>query len=276
MEEKANEMYQDYLSKRLDIIFSIEKTDFLKLVQVGNMYNFSNGNNGYISDVNFDKAYEFSNGYAKVGKDGKWNLLDTNGKLVSTEWYDDVFLFVNDYAKVKKNEKWNFINKDGKIISEEWFKEVYDFSCGYAAVRCDYYLDSPHHGKGNFIDGNGNVLSKDWEYWQTFPFHDGIALIKTGRSSYFIDTNGKRVTDVYPTACEFHNGYAKVFNSIIGNSAECNFVDKNGNLICNKWYSYADNFNKYGLAKVRESYSFDGPYSIINGKGIKICDIFLY
>ena len=79
----------------------------------------------------FDGFGNFSDGYAPVKLNGKWNFIDTQGKLVSpNQWFDDVGDFYDGYAKVELNGKWNFIDTQGNII-------YYRSHCKY---RILYYL----------------------------------------------------------------------------------------------------------------------------------------
>ena len=64
----------------------------------------------------FDRIGDFSDGYAKVRLNNKWNLIDTQGKLVSPNlWFDGVGTFYKGYATVELNGKWYKIDTKGNI-----------------------------------------------------------------------------------------------------------------------------------------------------------------
>ena len=115
--------------------------------------------NGESPDRIFDFVDDFSEGYAKVRLNKKWNFINTDGEYLSDKWFDssikdDVYIFRGGYAKVKLNKKYNFINKNGEIISDKWFNYVDEFKDGYAKVALNK--------KWNFINKNGDIISDKW------------------------------------------------------------------------------------------------------------------
>ena len=69
------------------------------------------------------------------------------------------------------------------MLSQQWFDYIYDFDeNGFAKVVLN--------GKLNFIDTNGNLLSKQWFNYITY-FKNGIAIVRLNDKYNFIDTNGK-------------------------------------------------------------------------------------
>ena len=101
----------------------------------------------------FDWIGDFSDGYAVVELNNKWNLIDTQGKLFSpNQWFDGAGDFSDGYARVELNNKYNFIDTQGKLFSpNQWFDYVGDFSDGYAPVKLN--------GKWYKIDTKGNIVT---------------------------------------------------------------------------------------------------------------------
>ena len=60
-------------------------------------------------------------------------LLDSGKKPVKV--FDVVDNFSEGFAAVKLNGKWNFLNKEGKLLSNQWFDVVDSFCEGFAGVR---------------------------------------------------------------------------------------------------------------------------------------------
>ena len=91
--------------------------------------------------------------------DGKYNLINKQGKLLLNEWFKSVDYFNNDvFARVQRaNGDWNFIDANGNILLDEWYKWVDDFHDGFARVQRSDKLY-------NFIDTKGNYLSDEWFY----------------------------------------------------------------------------------------------------------------
>lgn len=52
-----------------------------------------------------------------VKKDGRWGFIDTTGTLVIAPVYDDASAFENGYAWVKQNGKYALLNTEGKLKS---------------------------------------------------------------------------------------------------------------------------------------------------------------
>ena len=137
----------------------------------------------------FDHVGNFSEGYARVKLNGKWNFIDKDGNLLwkGDEWFDYVGLFLSEgYAEVKLDEKgWNLIDKDGNLLwkGDEWFDYVCYFWEGYARIKLN--------GKYNFIDKEGNLL---WEGEKWFDdaddFDEGYAEVELDGKRYKIDKEG--------------------------------------------------------------------------------------
>ena len=92
-------------------------------------------------------------GLTKVQRlsDGKYNLIDANGKLLSDEWFEWIGDFYDGFAKVQRAyDKYNYIDKNGKLLSNEWFMYVYNFNNGFAEVKRT-------NGEWAKIDKNGKI-----------------------------------------------------------------------------------------------------------------------
>ena len=156
--------------------------------------------------LKYDDVGDFSNGYAKVKLNDKYNLIDIQGKLVSpSQWFNYVSYFSNGYARVKLNNKWNYIDTQGKLVSPNlWFDVAYNFSDGYAIVGLN--------NKYNLIDTQGKLVSPNQWFDDVYNFYDGYAIVKLSNKSNFIDTQAKLVSpdQWFDNVGFFYNGYAKV------------------------------------------------------------------
>ena len=133
----------------------------------------------------FEEIGDFSDGYAKVNLNGKWNFINRNNKLLSDIWFDWVYTFSDGYAIVKLDGKENFINTNSKLLSDMWFDYIGVFSDGYAKVELD--------NKWNFVDTNGKLISDTWFYWVD-DFYNGYAYVELNGKLFKIDKNGQRVS----------------------------------------------------------------------------------
>jgi len=66
--------------------------------------------------LQYEDAYSFQDGLAKVKKNGKWGYIDTSGKTVIDLVYDQAGLFYNGYAKVERNGTAAIIDQKGNVL----------------------------------------------------------------------------------------------------------------------------------------------------------------
>ncbi len=122
MEEKINELYSEYIKKKLPEIFNQER--FIPKIRsnMENGYFFADKKGNNIFNEIFDEIFDFKNGYACVRKGNKWNLIDLDGKYVSREWFDRVYNFEVGYALVQRgHHEYNFIDIHGNLRFKKWF-----------------------------------------------------------------------------------------------------------------------------------------------------------
>lgn len=94
-------------------------------------------------------------------QEGKWILIDENGKKIGNEVYDGVDPMNNGAALVSRKGRYEYIGKDGKVLV------------------------------------NGGIVSDETQ-WLTFKdFIDGFARVeyKKGRGWTWIDSTGRIVTN---------------------------------------------------------------------------------
>ena len=140
----------------------------------------------------FDDVGYFSEGFAKVKLNGKYNFIDQERKLLSNQWFDSAGHFREGFAGVKLNGKWNFINHDGKLVSNQWFDAVEYFREGFSRVILNY--------KWNFINHNGKLLSNQW-FDMVYDFSEGFAVVQLNGKNNFINKEGK-LFDLYKQPLE--------------------------------------------------------------------------
>lgn len=100
-----------------------------------------------IVPLEYDEAYAFADGMAKVANNGLYGFVNTNGRLVVSCIYDDANDFSDGIGIIKKKGKYGYINKQGKLIGQIDFDEAHPFSSGIAKVE--------RNGKIGFIDKYG-------------------------------------------------------------------------------------------------------------------------
>lgn len=82
-----------------------------------------------------EKGVAFRNGVAFAKNNGKYFLIDTSGKKVGDGSWTDVDCFNSDQpAAVSNGKSWGFIDATGKLIVDYTYDKARSFSNGFAAV----------------------------------------------------------------------------------------------------------------------------------------------
>ncbi len=109
--------------------------------------------------------------------------------------------------------------------------------------------------KWNFIDTNGNFLSKQW-FDCVYNFDkNGFVRVRLNNKYNFIGVNSNLLSQQWFDYVSDFNEYGI---SIVVLNKKCNFIDVNGNLLSKQWFDWIDNFDENGIAKVRlnKKYNF--------------------
>lgn len=151
--------------------------------------------------------------------------------------------YLEELFEIDKTEKEDltYIIKtidDKYVVLRNGKKSVYD---DVGVEYCGYMLVSSDKGK-NFIDGDGNLLLKEWVNKAT-NFENGYACVQQGREVYFIDIKGEKVPheslpiDMYSSRfCE--NG----IGNISYNDRKSALMRKDGKLLFNKIFDIIEDF----------------------------------
>jgi hypothetical protein len=116
------------------------------------IFGFINKTGALVIAPQFDRAWEFSDGRARV--------LVVDKKLLESD-------------NPRQACKWGYLDQTGKIAVEPQFSEAGDFFEGLAPVRIG--------SKWGYIDTNGKVvIAPQFEY--ALNFTDGLALVAVGRT----------------------------------------------------------------------------------------------
>ena len=180
----------------------------------------------------------------------RWNDNNGgNGNIMSTEELSRL-LGVNFYEVFKpstlfkeKLEKALSLAKKGDFSGFDDY--IGDFENGISIVVLN--------DKGNLIDTNGNLLSKQWFDW-IGDFENGIAIVELNDKWNLIDVNGKLISrQWFDGIHDFdENGLAKVeLNN------KLNFIDVNGNFLSKQWFDYISSFkNSFARVSLNNKWNF--------------------
>ena len=117
----------------------------------------------------YDEADDFSDGFARVSKDGKMGYIDQTGKVVIPLIYDAIDDFKDGLAKVKKRTKYGYIDQTGKEVIPLIYDDVARFSEGLAVVKKD--------DKYGYIDRTGKEVIP-LIYKDTESFSEGLLAVE--------------------------------------------------------------------------------------------------
>ena len=215
-----------------------------------------NGKWGYINKIGeviippqFDKAYRFYEGLARVKIYNKWGFINKRGEFVIKPIYDEARDFSEGMAGVKVGDKWGFINKKGKLVIPPQFDSIGSFSEAIASVMLD--------GKWGYIGQTGQFVIQP-HYDSAEDFSEGLAAVSKNKKYGFIDKKGRIVISLqFESALRFSHGLAGVLIE-----DKWGFIDKNGNIAIPPQFDAISCFSE-GLVSVM----VDGKWGYIDQTG---------
>ena len=177
----------------------------------------------------FDWTSDINDGFVGVKLNGKWNVINHEGRILSQQWFDDIWAFKEGFAKVKLNGKQNFINTEGRLLSQEWFDLAGGFNDGFSSVRLN--------GKWNYVNTEGQLVSKQW-FDSVGNFENDYAQVRLNDKFNFINHEGRLLSvQWFDCALDFNEGFAK-----IKLNGKWNFINTEGQLLSQQWFNDAAYF----------------------------------
>lgn len=175
-----------------------------------------------VSDKGYDyvksikRDMEFS-GYSVVGigispfadrneteKKGKYNIINWDGKLMLPVWVDGVNESAHDgWANIWYNDMANFVNNAGQLMfgtwenTDGWVNNTGTFSGGYAPISDLVNANGKKTEMFNFVDQQGNIVSKQWYDYLIASFRDGMAAVVLNNKSFLINLKGEVVSPLF-------------------------------------------------------------------------------
>ena len=275
-DENTQYAYQDFIHKYPYGKFTEQaKSEMQKKwappsrVLKNNKYGYMKNGKMVIS-ANYEYASEFSEGLARVGKNGKYGFINEKGKVVVPIQYVAASNFNYGFAVLKTaDNKTFFIDKTGKQFYANMYQDAKSFSEGLAAVQDQYF-------KYGFINPKGELVIPN-EYSVVSWFNEGIAAVgksEGGKTWYaYITKDGDMITDFeFEDAKDFQSGVGRVKKD--GKFA---LIDKFGTPLTSYEFDYISEFNdEDGLALAKKS-GFDiyldkegRPFVRIDDKLVKV------
>ena len=223
----------------------------------------------------YGDANDFSEGFALVGKGGKYAYINKKGKEITPFIYDRYSRdFIDGMACVHKKteneykrDKYGFIDKKGKEVVPLIYDWAGVYRNGIVAVGKKISINHIYGDKWNcgFIDKKGKVvIPLIYDAVRTFNETEILGVEKKGEWA-FVNKNGKEITPfVYNRIYNFVDGLMiprKAWNA-------CSIIDKTGKeTLLPNCYSSADDSFKEGMAYVVKK---DGKIGFIDTTGKEV------
>lgn len=143
-----------------------------KLSDIYNNIHYNSSNKTYIAQQNhqyylideygkcFTQGYESisldkrTNTFIVKEVDGKWGVIDVNGKSIISCDYDDIEE-IDNYFICKSKRKWSVINPKGQIVQDNKYFGIYKYHSGYN-------LFTQTKKVGVFDDNFNEICVKKW------------------------------------------------------------------------------------------------------------------
>lgn len=133
----------------------------------------------------YDEIRDFADGFAKVKQGNSCGIIDASGKEIAACKYDEIGEFADGYAKVKQEDKYGIIDVSGKEIASCKYQEIGKFTNGYAKVK--------YENKWGIIDVKEKIIVP-FEYKGIFLNSTGYAVvINFNDKEGLVDPTGKLV-----------------------------------------------------------------------------------
>lgn len=239
----------------------------------------------------FDQAFDYQKGVARVVVNGKYGLVDTAGRYIEKPKYIKIAPFdshgLSIVAYGNQQVKYGLINLKGQMITSNAYREILPFSEGLAVVK-----DKESYG---YIDTSGRVVIP-LVFSRASSFSEGLAAVRKDGACGYINQTGDPVVSYQFTKCmDYEDGRAVVYKGI----RKAGLVDQKGNMVLEpsvnrlikftegrglvrdrqyRFYYITESAKMYdgfyekasafenGVALVKE----DGKWGIINQRGLTI------
>lgn len=179
----------------------------------------SDGSNAF--GIEFDRAYPYFCGLARIRRLGKYGFLDLRGHEAIPCVWDDAFDFSEGLAAVREGGvtdgpggKWGYVRQDGSMFVRPMYDYVGSFSEGKAVINIGgrWDLDVRRHEGGvwGVLENTGaHLIDPKWQ--ELLSFSEGLAAVRIDWRWGYIDCRGDlRISPKYLFVSTFQNGMAAV------------------------------------------------------------------
>ena len=146
-----------------------------------------------IDNIDKNNNLWYEKNVLKVSKNGKYGLIDLNGKELLPIDYDEITVLdeMENSIIVKKGEKVGLVNDNGSILIDTEYKEIKPLGETYK----EGYITVDEQGKYGVVSTTKKQLLEN-KYDEVFPVYlKEYYLVKEGTTKKLIDANGQTILE---------------------------------------------------------------------------------
>ena len=196
------------------------------------------------------EAFAFSEGLARVCKNGKWGYIDTSFKYVIAPRFRFARSFNDGLAFVGMSNDEFYVDKTGRKIIDDYGTNGGDFSEGLAWFRSKYT------GYG-FMDTDGRVVIEPQFSYPCF-FKEKLACAESDGKWGYIDRAGEFVI---PPRFDEAEDFTEEGFAVVKLGGKCGLIDRTGRIIITAKYDRLEWLGGLALGavgNVREYINIEG------------------
>jgi len=145
-----------------------------------------------VSNLSFARVGGMSEGMIKFldNESGKWGYADADGKIVIQSQFDFVDSFQDGFAIVGLNNKFGLINKKGEFVIPAEYQRIIALGKGYYSAYKGSVPNPKYFPKAVF-NQEGQQLTGAL-YYDVGNYQNGYFSVCDGKATYFIEKNGQQ------------------------------------------------------------------------------------
>ncbi len=224
--------------------------------QIGSGYGFINRSGKIVLPGPYQGGASFSEGLAPINVEGEWAYIDTAGRVVIANLrVINAGRFIEGRAYVEDfTQHYGFIDRTGRMVVPIKYevannRDIFQFAEGRVPVLVD--------SKWGYLDTQGELAIPP-QYDEASGFQKGLACVRSGSQTMYIDASGAVVLATHLFAVTFRGGPLAPVR--VGD--KWGYINKKGEIAIAPQYEQAAPFAE-GLAAVKQG----GKWSFIRPDG---------
>lgn len=245
------------ISTKADFDYIYPATNNVSIFQKNSKYGYIDNSGKIISEAIFDRAFNFFDGMALVGRKDRskfyYGFMNTNGQIIVPLEYQGARSFSDGIGALFNGKNWYYIDKQGKSIFERSFNAIGSFYEGVARVQIN--------NEWGYINKAGELIIPPI-YKIADDFHKGFAIVGDGAYYGYINKENQQISPfIFTRATRFDGKLARVAkgnqNGFMNAQGRYNLTDKissigsffsdRARMRVGRYYGYYDNNAKVAI-----------------------------